>query len=104
MSPDPRKLLPPDGVYAVWVQLGPAGAGTEGGDGGKRYGGMMHQGPRPTLGVQARGLEIHLFALPGALFDQVVTFGGGRRRGDGQPFPSRRALVDPMKRDHWPVA
>src|SRR5262249_46176718 len=39
-SPDPRKLLPPDGVYAVRVNWR-----------GRRYGGMMNQGPRPTFGV-----------------------------------------------------
>src|SRR5439155_553905 len=41
-APDPRKLLPPDGVYAVWVETQ-----------GKRHGGMMNQGPRPTFGVAA---------------------------------------------------
>jgi riboflavin kinase/FMN adenylyltransferase len=99
MSPDPRKLLPPDGVYAVWVQLGAAGAGTEGGDGGKRYGGMMNQGPRPTFGVQARGLEIHLFDFTGDLYDQVVTVEWVRRLRDVQTFASRQALVDQIERD-----
>ncbi len=99
MSPDPRKLLPPDGVYAVWVQLSSAGAGTEGGDGGKRYGGMMNQGPRPTFGVQARGLEIHLFDFRGDLYDQVVTVEWVRRLRDVQTFASRQALVDQIERD-----
>src|SRR5438445_2931214 len=48
--PDARKLLPPDGVYAVAVRIGK-----------RQYGGMMNQGPRPTFGEQARTLEIHLF-------------------------------------------
>src|SRR5213594_1392701 len=48
-APDPRKLLPPDGVYAVRVELGKPEAGI-----GNRYGGMMNQGPRPTFGVQTR--------------------------------------------------
>ncbi len=50
-SPDSRKLLPPDGVYAVTVTIGERGAGS-----GEQYGGMMNQGPRPTFGEQARTL------------------------------------------------
>ncbi|MDH3569372.1 MAG: adenylyltransferase/cytidyltransferase family protein, partial [Gemmatimonadota bacterium] len=41
--PDRRKLLPPDGVYAVAVEWS---------DG--RAGGMMHQGARPTFGDPTR--------------------------------------------------
>ena len=55
-SPDPRKLLPPDGVYAVRVRLPGKGEGEK----EQAHGGMMNQGARPTFGVHARGLEIHL--------------------------------------------
>src|SRR5439155_1371848 len=65
--PDPRKLLPPDGVYAVWVDVGERETGS-----GKRYGGMMNQGPRPTFGVTARALEIHLFDFAGELYGEPV--------------------------------
>ncbi|HEX4601445.1 MAG TPA: riboflavin biosynthesis protein RibF, partial [Gemmatimonadales bacterium] len=63
-SLDPRKLLPPDGVYAVRVTWPGAAA---------RYGGMMNQGPRPTFGVHERGLEIHLFDFSGELYGTMVT-------------------------------
>ena len=97
--PDPRKLLPPDGVYAVWVQVAPATDRQEAGDGGGRYGGMMNQGPRPTFGVHARGLEIHLFDFRGDLYNRVVTVEWVRRLRDVQTFASRQALVDQIKRD-----
>jgi riboflavin kinase/FMN adenylyltransferase len=97
--PDPRKLLPPDGVYAVWVQVAAPDAGTEGGEGGERCGGMMNQGPRPTFGVHARGLEIHLFNFTGDLYNQVVTVEWVRRLRDVQTFASRQALVDQIERD-----
>jgi len=93
-SPDPRKLLPPDGVYAVRVEVGKRDAGS-----GKRYDGMMNQGSRPTFGVHARGLEIHLFDFTGDLYDQVVTVEWVRRLRDTQTFPSRQALVDQIERD-----
>lgn len=95
--PDPRKLLPPDGVYAVWVTIEGRGGGEEGR--APLYGGMMNQGPRPTFGVQARGLEIHLFDFSGDLYGQVVTVEWVRRLRDVQTFPSRQALVDQIERD-----
>ena len=85
--PDPRKLLPPDGVYAVWVEVG------------KRYGGVMNQGPRPTFGVTARALEAHLFDFAGDLYGETVTVEWVRRLRDVQTFPSRQALVDQIERD-----
>jgi len=60
---------------------------------------MMNQGPRPTFGVHARGLEIHLFEFSGDLYDQVVTVEWVRRLRDTQTFPSRQALIDQIERD-----
>jgi len=94
-APDPRKLLPPDGVYAVWVERPEQGEGGK----GRRYGGMMNQGPRPTFGVHARGLEIHLFDFTGDLYHETVTVEWVRRLRDVQTFPSRQALVDQIERD-----
>ncbi len=61
LLPPDRKLLPPDGVYAVAVDT-PAG----------RFGGMMHQGRRPTFGDARRLLEVHLFGFDGGLYDRNV--------------------------------
>src|SRR6266487_61232 len=93
--PDPRKLLPPDGVYAVWVRL------PGDGEGGRavRYGGMMNQGPRPTFGVTARALEVHLFDFAGELYGETVTVEWVRRLRDVQTFASREALVEQLGRD-----
>src|SRR5205809_1178907 len=51
-SPDPRKLMPPDGVYAVRVILSGKGGAGRGGEAapGERYGGMMNEGTWPTFG------------------------------------------------------
>jgi len=92
--PDPRKLLPPDGVYAVWVEVGKRETGN-----GQRYGGMMNQGPRPTFGVTARALEVHLFDFAGELYGEAVTVEWVRRLRDVRTFPSREALVDQLGRD-----
>ena len=95
--PDPRKLLPPDGVYAAWVTL--EGSGTGGGGWGKRYGGMMNQGARPTFGESQRALEVHLFGFTGDLYGATVTVEWVRRLRDVQAFPSRDALVAQLERD-----
>jgi riboflavin kinase / FMN adenylyltransferase len=92
--PDPRKLLPPDGVYAVEVKVGNRNAGSE-----QRYGGMMNQGPRPTFGEQARTLEIHLFDFDGELYGETVNVEWVRRLRDVQAFASRDALVAQLERD-----
>jgi len=86
--PDPRKLLPPDGVYAVRVEWR-----------GERLGGMMNQGPRPTFGIAARALEIHLFDFAGDVYGESVRVEWARRLRDVQAFPSRDALVAQLERD-----
>src|SRR5436309_15850930 len=97
--PDPRKLLPPDGVYAVWVWIGGRGTGDPKGHGEGRVGGMMNQGPRPTFGEEGRTLEIHLFDFDGELYGETVRVEWVRRLRDVQAFSSRDALVAQLERD-----
>ncbi|MGH7521958.1 MAG: bifunctional riboflavin kinase/FAD synthetase [Gemmatimonadales bacterium] len=92
--PDTRKLLPPDGVYAVRVAVGKRETGKE-----KWFGGMMNQGPRPTFGEQARTLEIHLFDFDGDVYGETVDVAWVRRLREVQAFPSRVALVAQLERD-----
>jgi riboflavin kinase/FMN adenylyltransferase len=87
-APDPRKLLPPDGVYAVRVAWGD-----------RVFGGMMNQGSRPTFGLEGRVLEVHLFDFAGDLYGETVTVEWVRRLRDVQAFPSREALVAQLARD-----
>jgi len=89
-APDARKLLPPDGVYAVRVTVG---------TGSTTHGGMMNQGPRPTFGEQTRTLEIHLFDFDGELYGETVDVQWVRRLRAVQAFPSREALVAQLERD-----
>ncbi|MES2306406.1 MAG: riboflavin biosynthesis protein RibF [Gemmatimonadota bacterium] len=84
----PRKLLPPDGVYAVVVDT-PVG----------RFGGMMNQGHRPTFDDGRRLLEIHLFGFEGDLYHRwvrVTWIAPLReiRRFDGVAALQQQLLVD----------
>lgn len=85
---DPRKLLPPHGVYAVRVD-------TPGG----RFGGMMNLGPRPTFDDEAPRLEAHLFGARGDFYGRTVRVGFVARLRDTMKFPSAQALVEQLARD-----
>ncbi len=80
-APSPRKLLPPEGVYAVRVQT-PAGT----------LGGMMNLGPRPTIGDAARSLEVHCFDFAGDLYGTRVHVDLVQRLRETQKFDGLDAL------------
>jgi riboflavin kinase / FMN adenylyltransferase len=84
----PRKLLPPDGVYAVAVEWR-----------GGRVGGMMNQGPRPTFQDGRRILEAHLFSFDGDLYGEWVRVEWLERLRDIERFESVRQLQNQLERD-----
>lgn len=89
VEPDsPRKLLPPDGVYAVQV------VGSRG-----RFDGMMNIGGRPTFGEVRRTLEAHMFEAEGDFYGDRVDIAFVARLRDTLRFPDRDALVAQLHRD-----
>jgi riboflavin kinase/FMN adenylyltransferase len=84
----PRKLLPPEGVYAVraHTHLG-------------AFGGMMNLGGRPTFGETARALEVHLFDAEGDWYGHTVRVDFVARLRDTQRLESATALVAQLRRD-----
>ena len=84
----PRKLLPPDGVYAVRVEWR---------DG--VVGGMLNQGPKPTFGEGRRTLEAHLFGVARDLYGEWVRIEWVARLRDVQRFGSPAELVEQLERD-----
>ena len=83
-----RKLLPPDGVYAVRVET-PFG----------RFGGMMNQGARPTVGDSVRSLEAHLFGFDGDLYGRRVRVEWVAKLRDTRPFSSLDELKFQLAHD-----
>jgi riboflavin kinase/FMN adenylyltransferase len=83
-----RKLLPPDGVYAVRVEW----------RGGIAHG-MMHQGPRPTFGEADRSLEVHLLEHTADLYGETVKVSWIRRLRDVRSFASPAALKEQLDKD-----
>lgn len=86
--PHPRKLLPPDGVYAARVAWR-----------GGVHGAMVNLGARPTFGEQARALEAHLFDFAGELYGETVTVDFVRRLRDVVRFDSAEALRRQLETD-----
>ena len=86
--PPPRKLLPPEGVYAVRVQTprGPAG-------------GMMNLGPRPTFGDSATSLEAHLFDTTGDFYGAHVRIDLVARLRETRKFASAEQLSKQLAQD-----
>jgi riboflavin kinase/FMN adenylyltransferase len=85
---DARKLLPPDGVYAVRVEWAHGASG-----------GMMHQGPRPTFGDGQRSIEAHLFEGSDELYGQDVKLSWVARLRDVRAFSTPAALKLQLDRD-----
>jgi riboflavin kinase / FMN adenylyltransferase len=86
--PPARKLLPPEGVYAVRVQTpsGPAG-------------GMMNLGPRPTFGEPAVSLEAHLFDTSGDFYGAQIRIDFVMRLRETRKFASAEQLSKQLRRD-----
>ena len=86
--PSPRKLLPPEGVYAVRVQtpLGP-------------FGGMMNLGARPTFADPSISIEVHLFDADVGLYGAHVRIEFVRRLRDTVRFPDADALIAQLRWD-----
>jgi riboflavin kinase / FMN adenylyltransferase len=79
--PSARKLLPPDGVYAVRVQT-PEGA----------FGGMLNLGPRPTFGDLSRRVEAHVFDTSRDWYGAHVRLDFVARLRETRAFASAEAL------------
>jgi riboflavin kinase/FMN adenylyltransferase len=86
--PGPRKLLPPEGVYAVRVQtpMGP-------------YDGMLNLGPRPTFGDAESVVEAHLFDANRDLYGARLRVDFVARLRDTQKFSGVEALRAQLEQD-----
>lgn len=83
-----RKLLPPDGVWAVRVEWR-----------GGRAGGMLNQGTRPTVGDTRHTVEVHLFGFDGELYGAPLRVEWVARLRDIRRFESLDALRAQLAED-----
>lgn len=84
----PRKLLPPEGVYAVRAET-PRGS----------FGGMLSLGPRPTFGDTKVSFEVYLMDAAGDFYGAHVRVEVVQRLRGIRDFASPAALVEQMRLD-----
>lgn len=87
---EPNKLVPADGVYAVWADT-PQG----------RYGGMLNIGHRPTVqpNPDAKSIEAHLFDFEGDLYHRSIKISFVARVRNELKFESIDALRTQLQND-----
>lgn len=83
-----KKLIPADGVYAVWVTIE-----------GKRYKGMMNIGNKPTLKGQARTLEVHLLGFEQDIYRKGISIQFVKRIRDEIAFHEVSELKGQLEKD-----
>ncbi|MFU8812683.1 MAG: riboflavin kinase, partial [Balneolaceae bacterium] len=83
-----RKIIPKDGVYAVWCRIN-----------GDFHGGMMNIGNRPTFDGQSQTLEVHLFDLDANLYGNEIHVQFLQRIRGEQAFNGAEALKQQLARD-----
>ena len=83
-----ERLLPRDGIYATWVELGSS-----------RHMGATSLGVRPTFGGGERVLESFILDLSGDLYGEDVRVAFVERLRDELRFESADALVDQIAQD-----
>lgn len=84
----PRKLVPGDGVYAVWVYIEKA-----------HYQGVMNIGTRPSFGAGTRAAEIHVLHFEGNLYGCSIQVDMAARLRDELCFENEEALREQIERD-----
>lgn len=87
---DPHKLIPDYGVYAVEVM-----------GSGKKYGGMLNIGSRPTFNKNAdnRSIEVHIFEFSGDLYNREITLVFAGKIREEQKFSGAEELAKQLKKD-----
>lgn len=91
---DSRKILPGNGVYAVWAVLS-----------GKRYKGMLSIGNRPTLDDgNSQSIEVYLLDFSGDLYGKEIEVSFVSKIRDNRKFPSLLALKSQLEQDRQTVS
>lgn len=88
------KLIPANGVYAVWATLS---------DGGERMAAMMNIGVRPTFEGSRQTLEVNIFKNVGDIYGRRLTVTFVRRLRAERRFDSREMLREQLRRDRADV-
>ena len=86
---EPMKMLPGDGVYAVWAEVN-----------GRRYKGISNIGCRPTVeDGNRKTIETYILDFDEDIYGLALTIEFAARIREIVKFPSLEALAEQLKRD-----
>ncbi|MCX6311785.1 MAG: bifunctional riboflavin kinase/FAD synthetase [Bacteroidetes bacterium] len=88
MVNDFYKLIPSDGVYAVWVKRG-----------NEKMKGMLNIGMRPTVNGKERTIEVNILDFNGDLYGESLTLEFAKRLRDEQKFDGIESLKKQLLAD-----
>ncbi|MGF1671469.1 MAG: bifunctional riboflavin kinase/FAD synthetase [Balneolaceae bacterium] len=83
-----KKVIPKNGVYAVWVQFQD-----------QFYGGMMNIGFRPTFGIGEKSIEVHILDFNGDIYGEKLLLQFVDRIRDEVKFNTPEKLKEQLERD-----
>ena len=96
------KLIPADGVYAVYVNIVDSEKGTSEQDSSSSSPllGMLNIGYRPTLNNgQERSIEVHILDYEGMLYGKTITVEFAYRLRDEHTFANPEELIQQLQKD-----
>ncbi|MDB4161541.1 bifunctional riboflavin kinase/FAD synthetase [Bacteroidia bacterium] len=82
------KLIPRNGVYAVWVYIDE-----------KKFEGMLNVGYNPTFDDKKWSIEVHLFDFNQNVYHKDITIAFVSRTRDEQKFDDLQSLINQLKED-----
>ena len=89
---NPAKVIPKNGVYAVWVRVGE-----------KYYRGMMNIGRKPTFDGDEISLEVHIIDFNEDIYGKDIQIQFVSRIRDEQKFDGPERLVEQIHKDRQAV-
>lgn len=83
-----EKLIPGDGIYAVWAQWR-----------NQLYKGVLYIGIRPTFSHKDRSIELHIFDFSGNLYGETITVRFRTKIRDDCQFDNVADLLHQIEKD-----
>ena len=100
---DKEKLIPADGVYAVWVHCQQS-TNDKQHSSNSLFKGMLNIGYRPTLNNgENRSIEVHLLDFNDSLYGQIITVEFVRRLREERSFSCVDELTEQLEEDRETV-
>ncbi|UCE05813.1 MAG: bifunctional riboflavin kinase/FAD synthetase [bacterium] len=83
-----EKLIPADGIYAVWVGLG-----------NQKFKAVLYIGLKPTFAFNDRTIELHIFNFCGDLYGQTLEIEFKAKIRDDYHFDKIEKLIEQIEND-----